>query len=75
MAYFIGDKNGIEVRSRTADADKVYKIKGNDIEFIPEQYSLGNKAILGLKDQIKKSGFLQRVLRKKRLGRYRSTEL
>ena len=57
MAYVIGDKNGIEIASRGGGADKVYKVKGDQVEFIPEQFALGSKVILGLKDQVKKSGF------------------
>jgi len=57
MAYVIGDKKGIEIASRGGGADKVYKVKGDQLEFIPEQFALGSKVILGLKDQIKKSGF------------------
>ena len=57
MAYVIGDKKGIEIASKGAGADKVYKVKGDQLEFIPEQFALGSKVILGLKDQIKKSGF------------------
>jgi hypothetical protein len=57
MQYVIGDKKGIEIASRGGGADKVYKVKGDQVEFIPEQFALGNKVILGLKDQIKKSGF------------------
>jgi hypothetical protein len=57
MAYFIGDKKGIEIAGRATGNDKVYKVKGDDVEFIPEQFALGSKIILGLKDQIKKSGF------------------
>ena len=57
MAYVIGDKKGIEIASKGAGADKVYKVKGDQLEFIPEQFALGSKVILGLKDQVKKSGF------------------
>jgi hypothetical protein len=57
MAYTIGDKNGIEINSKGGSADKIYKIKGDQIEFIPQQLALGSKVILGIKDQIKKSGF------------------
>ena len=57
LAYVIGDKKGIEIRSKGGGTDKVYKVKGDQVEFIPEQFALGNKVILGLKDQIKKSGF------------------
>lgn len=62
MAYFIGDKKGIEIASKAAGNDKVYKIKGDNVEFIPEQFALGSKVILGLKDQIKKSGFYKVAL-------------
>ena len=57
LAYVIGDKKGIEIASKGGGADKVYKVKGDQVEFIPEQFALGIKVILGLKDQIKKSGF------------------
>lgn len=57
MAYVIGDKKGIEIASKAGGADKVYKVKGDQLEFIPEQFALGNKVILGLKDQVKKAGF------------------
>ena len=57
LAYVIGDKKGIEIASTGAGTNKVYKVKGDDVEFIPEQFALGSKVILGLKDQIKKSGF------------------
>ncbi len=57
LAYKIGDKQGIEIASKGAGTDKVYKVKGDNVEFIPEQFALGSKVILGLKDQIKKSGF------------------
>jgi hypothetical protein len=57
MSYVIGDKKGIEIASKGGGTDKVYKVKGEQVEFIPEQFALGNKVLLGLKDQIKKSGF------------------
>jgi len=57
MAYVIGDKKGIEIASKGGGTDKVYKVKGDQVEFIPEQFALGSKVLLGLKDQIKKSGF------------------
>ncbi|MBS1619898.1 MAG: hypothetical protein JST76_15365, partial [Bacteroidetes bacterium] len=50
-------KQGIEIASKGAGTDKVYKVKGDNVELIPEQFALGSKVILGLKDQIKKSGF------------------
>jgi hypothetical protein len=57
IAYVIGDKKGIEITGRSGVSDKVYKVKGDQVEFIPEQFALGNKVILGMKDQVKKSGF------------------
>ena len=59
MSCTIGDKAGIDIASRGTGNDKVYKIKGKDLEFIPAQTALGSRVVLGLKDQIKKSGFYQ----------------
>ena len=53
----IGDKTRIEVDAPKVSSQKVYKIKGENVEFIPEQFAVGNKILLGLSDQIKKSGF------------------
>jgi hypothetical protein len=57
ISYFIGDKTRIEVSSQKFSGEKVYKIKGDNVEFIPEQMAVGNKMLLGLNEQIKKSGF------------------
>ena len=57
ISYFIGDKTRIEVDAPKASTQKVYKIKGDNVEFIPEQFAIGNKMLLGLSDQIKKAGF------------------
>ena len=57
--YFIGDKARIEVDEKKVEEDKVFKIKGQGVEFIPEQFEVGNKMLLGLSDQIKKAGFYQ----------------
>jgi hypothetical protein len=59
LAYVIGDKKGIEIASTGAGTDKVYKVKGDDVEFIPGQFALGSKVILGLKDLDQKVGLLQ----------------
>lgn len=59
ISYFIGDKTRIEVDAKNATGDKVYKIKGQNVEFIPQQFAIGNKILLGLSDQIKKAGFYQ----------------
>jgi hypothetical protein len=57
IGYFIGDKTRIEVDAKGASGDKVYHIKGENVEFIPEQFAIGNKMLLGLNEQIKKAGF------------------
>ncbi len=57
ISYFIGDKTRIEVDAPKVASQKVYKIKGENVEFIPEQFAVGNKMLLGLSDQIKKAGF------------------
>ena len=57
ISYFIGDKTRIEVDAPKVTTQKVYKIKGDNVEFIPEQFAVGNKILLGLSDQIKKAGF------------------
>jgi len=57
ISYFIGDKTRIEVDAPKAGNQKVYKIKGEHVEFIPEQFAVGNKMLLGLSDQVKKPGF------------------
>lgn len=59
ISYFIGDKTRIEANAKKVSGDKVYKIKGENMEFIPEQFEMGNKMLLGLNEQIKKSGFYQ----------------
>ncbi len=57
ISYFIGDKTRVEVEAGKASGEKVYKIKGDNVEFIPEQLAVGNKMLLGLSGQIKKAGF------------------
>ncbi len=57
ISYFIGDKTRVEVDAKKVSGEKVYKIKGDNVEFIPEQLAVGNKMLLGLNEQIKKSGF------------------
>ncbi len=59
ISYFIGDKTRIEADAKKVSGEKVYKIKGENMEFIPEQFEMGNKMLLGLNEQIKKSGFYQ----------------
>ncbi|MES2621098.1 MAG: BatA domain-containing protein [Bacteroidota bacterium] len=57
IGYFLGDKTRIEVDAQNKSGDKVYRIKGENVEFIPEQFAVGNKMLLGLTEQIRKAGF------------------
>ncbi|MFN8287990.1 MAG: BatA domain-containing protein [Chitinophagales bacterium] len=57
IAYFIGDRTRIEVAAPKASGETVYKIRGENVELIPEQFAVGNKILLGLNEQVKKAGF------------------
>jgi hypothetical protein len=57
IAYFIGDKTRVEIAAVKGTGDKVYKVKGDNVEFIPEQFAVGNKILLGLNEQVRKAGF------------------
>ncbi len=57
IAYFIGSKTRVEVEAVKGAGDKAYKVKGDNVEFIPEQYAVGNKILLGLNEQVRKAGF------------------
>ncbi|MFN8309049.1 MAG: BatA domain-containing protein [Chitinophagales bacterium] len=64
FAHVIGDKSGVAVHSRSGTAESVYKMSGNQIEFIPEQTAFGNQVILNPRDQIRKAGFYNVTLEK-----------
>lgn len=57
VAYFAGSNGKIETAGTAGSKEVVYKISGQGIEFIPEQYATGNKVLLSMSDQIKKAGF------------------
>ncbi len=57
IAHFIGSKTRIETIVPKSSADKVYKIFGEGIEFIPEQFAVEDKLLLGLNIPIGRSGF------------------
>lgn len=57
ISFFIGDKTRIEVEARKGTGDKAYRIKGDNLEFVPEQFTVGNKVLLGLNEQVRKAGF------------------
>jgi hypothetical protein len=57
IAYTIGKDEFIEADSRGIAGQAQYKLKGAKGEFIPEQRIVANKAILGVKENIKTAGF------------------
>lgn len=57
IATFAGSAERVEVKGTAGSKEAVYKVSGQGIEFIPEQYASGNKVLLGISEQIKKAGF------------------
>ncbi len=71
IAYMIGRDNVLEADNRATDAETVFKLKGSKEEFIPEQKSVGQKAILTVDNTIKDAGFYDLFLEKdKTLAKY-----
>lgn len=57
IAYTIGRDEVIEGDHKSGSGDLVYKLKGMEEEFIPEQRIIGSKVILSINDKIRKDGF------------------
>lgn len=57
IAYTIGRDEVIETDHLATSSEIVYKLKGEGEEFIPEQRIVGNKAYLGIGNQIPEAGF------------------
>jgi len=57
IAYTIGQDEILEVDRRGAGSETVYKLKGSEEEFIPEQRIIANKVVLGLNEQVTEAGF------------------
>lgn len=57
IAYTIGKDDVLESDSRPSSSEVVYKLKGSQEEFIPEQRVIGSRVMLGINNQIKKAGF------------------
>lgn len=57
IAYQIGSDAIIEVNHQSESKDLVYKLKGSQEEFIPEQRIVTSKAILGINNQVNEAGF------------------
>ena len=62
IAYTIGQDELLEAAHETQSGEIVYKFKGEDEEFIPEQRIVGAKVFLGVGEQVKKAGFYQLFL-------------
>lgn len=71
IAYTIGRDELIEARHESSSGDIVYKLKGEEEEFIPEQRIVGAKVFLGVGEQVKEAGFYNLFLNQDEvLGQY-----
>ncbi|MEN0006017.1 MAG: BatA domain-containing protein [Bacteroidota bacterium] len=71
IANTIGKDEVIEARHRTQSTDLVYKLKGIDNEFIPEQRIIGSKVILTVNNEDLDAGFYDLYLNEEEsLGTY-----
>ena len=59
----IGKDEIIEVNHSAAASEIVYKFKGQDKEFIPEQRLATSKAIIGLANQVQTAGYYDLFLK------------
>ncbi len=63
IAYTIGKDELIEADNKVSGAELVYKLKGLEEEFIPEQQIIGQKVLLGINNQIREAGFYDLYLK------------
>jgi hypothetical protein len=56
-SYVLGERTAVAVPNIKLSKESVYKIKGANTEFIPQQYVAGSTTMLGLGEQVKQSGF------------------
>ncbi|MEM6397632.1 MAG: BatA domain-containing protein [Bacteroidota bacterium] len=61
-AYTIGLDQLIETSRRQAGAERVYRLRGEKGEFIPEQRTVGQRIFLGINEQLEESGFYELLL-------------
>lgn len=64
ISYTIGKDEVIEAENKIIGDELVYKLKGSQEEFIPQQRIVGPSVILGLNNQIEEAGFYQLFLEK-----------
>ncbi|MEO1438265.1 MAG: hypothetical protein AAFV80_22175, partial [Bacteroidota bacterium] len=62
IAYIIGEDEFLETETNRTDAEIVYKLKGNQEEFIPEQRNVGPRTVLSLNNQLKTADFYELFL-------------
>ncbi len=65
IAYTIGKDNLLESDNKGSGSETVFKIGGENGEFIPEQRRMGNRLTLGVNNQVKTSGFYKLFLNPK----------
>ncbi len=56
-SYVLGKDEVIEVDNRLTGAEDIYKMKGNDFEFIPRQKPVGPKVLISPGEQVTEAGF------------------
>jgi hypothetical protein len=61
-AYTIGEDEVIQTSRRGATAELVFKLRGSNGEFIPEQRSVDNRVLLTLNNQVPEAGIYDLVL-------------
>ena len=59
IAYTIGADSFIETEHKSDKKETVFKLKGEEEEFIPGQKVIGSKLVLNLNNQLKKAGIYQ----------------
>ncbi len=62
IAYTIGRDELLEARHQGGGAEMVYKMKGQEEEFIPEQRVVGNSVYLDVNGQVREAGHYQLFL-------------
>jgi hypothetical protein len=59
IAATIGSKTPIEILANTVKKERAIRMIGKGIEFIPEQYTIGNKTYLQPKENVQEAGFFK----------------
>ncbi len=61
LAWTIGRDQYVEFPNTIKDDDLAWKIRGQGVEFIPEQRIVGARLIIGVRDYLKKAGIYELV--------------